>query len=221
MTNHTPTNYIGLCRTSTDRQDYSIESQQEILKSFTEKNGDHLVKVYVEKVSGKHNQKNRPKLMAAIKHAKSIGGKLLIHKLDRLSRSLYTVVSLMEQRVPFVAVDNPHANELTIHILVAVAEAERKAISKRIKDALVVVKRKRGKLGSPSINTLAQENRNRAIDFAQKHYPMLRELRDKGYSYKKITETMNRKRIPSVNGSGWSGKTVWNILNKYQQEVCQ
>jgi DNA invertase Pin-like site-specific DNA recombinase len=46
--------------------------------------------------------------------------------------------------VPFVAVDNPHANRFTLHILAAVAEHEAMQISKRTKDALEAA-RKRGK----------------------------------------------------------------------------
>jgi DNA invertase Pin-like site-specific DNA recombinase len=42
----------------------------------------------------------------------------------------------MESGVEFQAVDMPYANKLTIHILAAVAEHEREAISERTKAAL-------------------------------------------------------------------------------------
>jgi hypothetical protein len=48
--------------------------------------------------------------------------KLVIAKLDRLSRNLAFIAKLMDAGVEFIAVDNPHANELTLHILAAVAE---------------------------------------------------------------------------------------------------
>jgi DNA invertase Pin-like site-specific DNA recombinase len=41
--------------------------------------------------------------------------------------------TLMESGVEFVAVDNPHANKLTVHILAAVAQHEREMISERTK----------------------------------------------------------------------------------------
>ena len=45
-------------------------------------------------------------------------------KLDRLSRNLAFIATLMDSGVEFVAIDNPHANKLTIHILAAVAQHE-------------------------------------------------------------------------------------------------
>jgi hypothetical protein len=45
--------------------------------------------------------------------------KVLIAKLDRLSRNLAFIATLMESGVEFVAVDNPHVNNLTVHILAA------------------------------------------------------------------------------------------------------
>ena len=51
--------------------------------------------------------------------------------------------------VEFVAVDNPHANKLTIHILAAVAEHEREAISERTKATLAAAKARGKRLGTP------------------------------------------------------------------------
>jgi DNA invertase Pin-like site-specific DNA recombinase len=42
----------------------------------------------------------------------------------------------MDSGVEVVAVDDPHANKLTIHILEAVAQHEREMIAQRTKDAL-------------------------------------------------------------------------------------
>jgi DNA invertase Pin-like site-specific DNA recombinase len=43
---------------------------------------------------------------------------------------------------PLIAADNPHANRFTVHILAAVAEHERAAISERTKAALAAVSSK-------------------------------------------------------------------------------
>ena len=55
----------------------------------------------------------------------------------------------MESGVGFVAVDMPRANRLTIHILAAVAEHDREAISQRIKAAPGAAKRRVTRWGNP------------------------------------------------------------------------
>jgi Resolvase, N terminal domain/DNA N-6-adenine-methyltransferase (Dam) len=66
-----------------------------------------------------------------------------------LSRNLAFIAALMESGVEFVAVDNPHMNKLTIHILAAVAEHEREMISERTKAALQAAKARGRVLGTP------------------------------------------------------------------------
>jgi hypothetical protein len=52
---------------------------------------------------------------------------LVIAKPDRLSHKPGFVATLMDSGIEFVAVDNPHANKLTFHILAAVAKHERES----------------------------------------------------------------------------------------------
>jgi DNA invertase Pin-like site-specific DNA recombinase len=54
----------------------------------------------------------------------------------------------MDANVEFVAVDNPHATRLTLHILAAVAEHEREMIADRTKAALGAAKARGVRLGS-------------------------------------------------------------------------
>jgi DNA invertase Pin-like site-specific DNA recombinase len=106
-----------------------------------------LVGEFVEVESGKKS--DRPELARAIDACRKHKARLVIAKLDRLSRNLAFVATLMDSGVEFVAVDNPHANKLTIHILAAVAEHEREAISERTKAALAAAKARGKRLGTP------------------------------------------------------------------------
>ena len=64
----------------------------------------------------------------------------------------------MDSGVKFKAVDMPEANELTIHIMSAIAQHEAKVISTRIKEAL---KQTNKKLGTPE--NLTQEARQKGL----------------------------------------------------------
>src|SRR5262245_29353555 len=106
-----------------------------------------LVAEHTEVESGKRNA--RPQLEKALAACRKQKAKLVIAKLDRLSRNLAFIATLMDSSVEFVATDNPHANKLTIHILTAVAEHEREAISERTKQALAAAKQRGVRLGGP------------------------------------------------------------------------
>jgi DNA invertase Pin-like site-specific DNA recombinase len=82
---------------------------------------------FTEVETGKRNE--RPELQKALAACRKHKAKLIIAKLDRLSRNLAFIATLMDSGVEFIEVDNPHANKLTIHILAAVAQHERKMIA--------------------------------------------------------------------------------------------
>ena len=73
-----------------------------------------------------------------------------------MSRNLAFIAALMESGVEFVAVDNPHMNKLTIHILAAVAEHEREMISERTKAALAAAKARGKVLGNPDMPEISK-----------------------------------------------------------------
>jgi hypothetical protein len=78
--------------------------------------------------------------LAACKRQKA---KLVIAKLDCLSRNLAFIARLIDSGVEFVAVDNPHTNKMALQILAVFAEHEREIISERTKAALAAAKIKR------------------------------------------------------------------------------
>ena len=129
--------FIAYFRVSTDRQGKSglgLEAQREAVLAYLNGGSWTMVAEFTEIESGKHA--DRPQLAAALAACKKHKAKLVIAKLDRLSRNLAFIATLMDSGVEFVAVDNPHANKLTVHILAAVAQYEREAIAQRTRDAL-------------------------------------------------------------------------------------
>ena len=138
--------YLRVSTTAQPESGLGLEAQQAAVEAFAKQEGATLIATYCEIETGKRS--DRPALARAISHSRLSKAKLVMAKLDRLARNVAFTSALMESKVQFVAVDNPHANEFTIHILAAVAEHEAKAISTRTKDALKAAKVRGVKLGS-------------------------------------------------------------------------
>lgn len=216
--------WISYLRVSTDRQGKSglgIEAQRSGVSEYL--NGGHwsLVKEFVEVESGKRT--DRPKLEEAIKTCRVYGAKLVIAKLDRLSRDAHFLLGLEKAGVDFVAADMPNANRLTVGIMAMVAEEERRMISKRTKDALAAAKRRGTKLGGdrgvvPSkktramaIETLQARANARAADLA----PIIRELQAAGKtSLRAIAEGLNDAGILTPRNGQWSAVQVQRVLER-------
>jgi DNA invertase Pin-like site-specific DNA recombinase len=135
---------IGLVRVSTDRQGKSglgLDAQLAAIEHYREQHAGALLRTYQEIESGKHDSiEDRPQLQAAVAHERRSGATLVIAKIDRLVRSVVLGGYLKSSGIRFVACDIPHANELTIDILVAVAADERRRISTRTREALAAYK---------------------------------------------------------------------------------
>src|SRR6266550_3660246 len=128
--------FVAYFRVSTDRQGKSglgLEAQREAVLNYLDGGWWTLIAEFTEIESGKRN--DRPELEKALAACKKQKAKLVIAKLDRLSQNLAFIATLMDSGVEFIAVDNPHANKLTLHILAAVAQDEREMIAERTRAA--------------------------------------------------------------------------------------
>jgi len=113
----------------------------------------------------------------------------------------------------------PFANKLTIHILAAVAEHEREAISARTKAALAAAKARGVKLGGPKLPLAqlngAKANRAEADRFAANTLPLIREAQKTGASsLRAIAEILNARGIRIARGGKWAATQVPDILRR-------
>jgi hypothetical protein len=95
--------FISYLRVSTDKQGRSglgIEAQREAVVRYLNGGQWTLSAEYVETESGRRS--DRPKLTAALSHAKAIGAKLVFAKLDRLTRNVDLLRSLVASGVDLV-----------------------------------------------------------------------------------------------------------------------
>jgi DNA invertase Pin-like site-specific DNA recombinase len=178
-----------------------------------------LVGEFTEVESGKHA--NRPELEKALAACKKLKARLVIAKLDRLSRNLAFIAAVMESGAEFVAVDNPHANKLTVHILAAVAQHEREMISERTKVALAAAKKRGKRLGNPGIAEAAKLGRAAASAnarrFAANVRPIIEEIVRAGVtSYNAIASKLNERNVKTARGGLWTHVQVGAILRPFE-----
>jgi DNA invertase Pin-like site-specific DNA recombinase len=142
--------FVSYLRVSTQRQGESglgLEAQRTAVATWLNGGRWQLVEEHVEVESGKRAD-NRPALAKAFAACRVFNAKLVIARLDRLSRDAHFLLGLEQAGVEFIAVDMPHANRLTVGIMALVAEEERRAISQRTKAALAAAKARGVKLGA-------------------------------------------------------------------------
>jgi len=213
--------FVAYYRVSTDRQGKSglgLDAQREAVTSYLNGGSWQLVQEFVEVESGK--RADRPQLAAALAACRKHKAKLVIAKLDRLSRNLAFVATLMESGVEFVAVDNPHANKLTIHILAAVAQHEREMISERTKAALAAARARGTQLGNPRLAAAAKRGvasiKANARQFAANVLPIIEEIERSGVtSHNAIAAKLNERRVPTARGGKWTHMQVGAVLRPF------
>jgi DNA invertase Pin-like site-specific DNA recombinase len=150
---------------------------------------------------------------------KKLRARLVVAKLDRLSRNMAFIATMMDSGVEFVACDNPHATRLTLHILAAVAEHERTMISQRTKAALAAAKARGTKLGGPRLAIASKlgnaANAAAADRFAANVAPVIRQIRASGAtSLRAVAAALNARGVPTARGGQWNAMQVLSVLRR-------
>ena len=215
---------VNYYRVSTAKQGKSglgLEAQRAAIEAFCSSRGCQPVAEFTEQESGKRD--DRPELAKALHRAKVTGATLVIAKLDRLSRNVAFLAQLQDAGVKFVAADMPDANELTVQIMAVMAQAERKAISKRTKEALVAAKARGTKLGNPmgakafgdyrGNGAAVAAIKSKAKAFALDVMPVIEAIRSEGFtSLRAIAGELNARGIMTARGGQWGPSGVRDVI---------
>jgi DNA invertase Pin-like site-specific DNA recombinase len=203
---------VAYYRVSTQRQGSSglgLDAQRAAVGEHVRSRTAVLAGEFTEVETGKGSNAlaKRPQLKLALDMCKRQGATLVIAKLDRLARNVHFISGLMESRVPFIACDLPEANELTLHLMAAVAEHETKRISERTRDALAQAKARGTKLGSAGWKNLKPHldaRQKNADAFARRLKGQIEGFRLRGLSQRKMVDELNSIGIQAPRGGDWS-----------------
>jgi DNA invertase Pin-like site-specific DNA recombinase len=213
-------NFVAYYRVSTDQQGKSglgLEAQRAAVEHYLNGGNWKLVGEFTEIESGKNG--DRPQLAAALAACKKRKARLIIAKLDRLSRNLAFIANLLEAGTDFVAADNPHANKSMVQMMAVFAEMERDAISKRTREALAAAKARGVKLGNPRLseasakaNAAAQEAAER---FAANVVPIMKQIQASGVTgFRGVARALTARGVKTARGGQWTARAVINVLER-------
>lgn len=190
----------GYMRVSTEEQSESgagLGAQEEAILRYAPD-----VLLISETASAKDLQ--RPQLAALLDEIVA-GDRLIVAKLDRLSRSLADFADILararKQEWKLVALDlgvdtSTPTGELVANVMMAVAQWERRIIGQRTKEALAEKRRNGVRLGRPPV--IDSETRELVLT-----------LRGQGMTYRAISEELENERIAAPSGGyRWSLATI-------------
>ena len=124
--------YIRVSTAKQGRSGLGLEAQQAALARFAETEGFQFQQTFTETESGKHDERQRPALAAALELARRKRAPIIVAKLDRLSRDVHYISGLMKHRVPFIVAElGADTDPFMLHLYAALAEKERALISRR------------------------------------------------------------------------------------------
>jgi DNA invertase Pin-like site-specific DNA recombinase len=202
--------YVAYYRVSTRRQGRSglgLDAQRDVITAFLTVN-DRLVGEFTEVVSG--NTEKRDELRRAMRLARSMDAQLLIAKLDRFSRKVSFIASIMESGIKLTVAGMPHATDFQLHIFAALAQEERRLIAERTRLALQAAK-KRGRVLGINGKVLAAANREAADEFAQRVSAWLPSGWQK-MSFSALARHLNDEGHTTRNGGRFHPQTIKNLL---------
>src|SRR6476620_2178900 len=203
-------NHVAYYRVSTERQGKSglgLAAQHRKISDFVASAGI-LIAEFCDIQSGRDD--SRVELQRALQLAKREGAKIVIARLDRFSRRVSFIASILEQGIGLVCAEMPNASDFQLHIFAALAQEERRLISERTKAALAEAKR-RGRILGTNGRNLAAKNRKAADEFASQ----LRANLDADLlrcSYSEIARQLNEAGVLTATGRKFYPQTVKNYM---------
>lgn len=218
------TQFIVYKRVSTQQQGidgYGMGAQDRDIEMFMDMqpSTSTIIQTFTEVESGSNT--NRPELSKAVSLAKSQKATLLVSKLDRLSRRVRELATLMEVVNIKVAM-MPNADNFQLHIYAALAEQERQMISQRTKAALTAAKARGVKVGVRHTKPTVEETtrlqasgvagiKRKADEHASTLADIILPMRQSGMSFQKIADALNGKNITTPRGNDFTSTAVRNI----------
>lgn len=212
--------FVAYYRVSTDKQGKSglgLDAQKVAVVDRLNGGRWQMIEEFVETESGR--RASRPQLDAALAACKKHKAKLIVARLDRLSRDAGFIHKLINSRVEVLFADLPELpaggmGKFMLMQMALIAELEADMISERTKAALAAAKARGVKLGRHGAEVLAPKYQEEARQRAEQLRPIITELQGEGLSLAKIAGELNKRKVPTPRGGRWDHSSVRNVVKR-------
>ena len=219
---------LGYIRVSTKLQSEkgnSLKLQKSKIKDYCKLNDFNLIDIYEDKgISGMSIEKRDGyKEMIEYLTNNQIDG-IVVWSLSRLGRKMKDVVEFMDilkkNNINFFSIkenlsNNDKVGSLIMNILGSINEFEVEVIRERIKDV------KRNKKENGEVYGRLQygwDNINGKLIKNESEFKIIKRiknLRSRGYSWRKISNRLNNDNIQSKDGNLWYDGSLYNMMRSY------
>jgi DNA invertase Pin-like site-specific DNA recombinase len=216
--------YVPYLRVSTKKQEKSglgLEAQRAIIQHYAGIENAQLAKEFIETESGKDIE-NRKTLKEALAYCKVNQYTLVVAKLDRLSRDVEHIFSIIKQlgEGNFKSCDLPSTDSLTLSIFAGLAQREREIISIRTKLALKAKKERGDQLGTVENLTDAGRQAGVARNKAKartnpnniRAKSMIARCKESGMTLQGIADELNSNGFTTSRGRGFTREAVRRLI---------
>lgn len=214
-------NVLGYIRVSSLRQmneGNSIVNQRYMIEDYCEKNKYNLINVISDEgISGLKKYRNGIKELIECIEVSKID-MLVVYSLSRIGRRLKDVIDLIDylnkKNIRFVSLKEGFVNDgimgkLMLNIMGSVNEFEVMVMGERISDVKRFKKMNREVFGGRICYGVNQVNKDLVGNKEELEIlGIMRELRDMGWSYFRISNYLNENKIKSKYKSIWYGSSV-------------
>ena len=222
--------YIAYYRVSTKGQSESglgLEAQRAKVRSHLNGGEWEIVGEFSEVETGT-SKRSRPELEKALSFCRVMGGKLIVAKVDRLTRDPDFMTKLTSAGVEVVFCNLPREKgaigTFMLRQMLAVGELEAAMISERTKEALAAAKARGVKLGGDRGNLVFCYDKGREVGLAKRQAralqrardlePIITDIRASGHmSLRQIASGLNARGIRTARKSEWSANSVKRLLD--------
>ncbi|MDX6308439.1 MAG: hypothetical protein QOI06_1485 [Nocardioidaceae bacterium] len=201
--------YVRLSKGSTNG--HSLDAQRESVQQWAKANGHDLVTVVAEVASAKSYDKLHGRKLAIAAVKAGMAEAVVVRDLDRVTRSTLDGASLLEDAKVndwrlMGAVDgldtDDREQEFTINVRIAMAQEERRKVSRRTKDGMAAARRNGSKIGKPRQVDPATEKR-------------IVRLAKKGSTAYAIAKRLTAEGTPTPQGGkAWSPSVVRDVIKR-------